>query len=167
MPSLARLHDAYVEPPTCSILALSYSVSCSHLTTFLLSTSYGPFTATVQKPEWNDLSVEEFYRRKAMQGHSYVVADEVRVIRTDSDPSKGYEDVNPDGKEVGEVVVRGNMVMKEYYRDTEATKKAFEGGYFHSGDLAVRDPSGAISIQDRSKDIIISGGSCLAFGVGV
>lgn len=120
-----------------------------------------------------------------MQGHAYVGCDETRVIRLESDPKFGYEDVNPDGKEVGEIVFRGNMVMKgefvtsafcashasklsrfflalkphtEYYNDEAATAKAFEGGWFHTGDLAVREPHGAMSIQDRSKDIIISGG---------
>lgn len=63
-----------------------------------------------------------------------------------------------DGKEVGEIVVRGNIVMKEYYRQPKATSKAFAGGFFRTGDLAVRYPDGSVSIQDRSKDIIIAGG---------
>jgi acyl-CoA synthetase (AMP-forming)/AMP-acid ligase II len=67
-------------------------------------------------------------------------------------------DVPNDGKTVGEIVMRGNIAMREYFRDPEATKKAFEGGYFHSGDLAVVHPDGYVAIQDRSKDIIISGG---------
>lgn len=121
-----------------------------------------------------------------MQGHAYIVSDETRIIRIDSSAADGFEDVAPDGKEVGEIVVRGNMVMKgedcflifrrkwersrfadddvlsfdvhpEYLNDPEATAKAFDGGWFHTGDLAVREPHGAISIQDRSKDIIISG----------
>lgn len=67
-------------------------------------------------------------------------------------------DVPRDGKTVGEIVTRGNLVMKEYFRDPEATRKAFRGGYFHSGDLAVMHPDGSIAVVDRSKDIIISGG---------
>ncbi|CAK9781994.1 acetyl-CoA synthetase-like protein [Cutaneotrichosporon oleaginosum] len=124
-----------------------------------LTETYGPMTNCIQHPEWAvELHEEEFYRRKAMQGHAFVGADEARVIRPESDPSKGYEDVTPNGKEVGEIVMRGNIVMKEYWNNPEATAEAFEGGWFHSGDLAVRMPYGMISIQDRSKDIIISGG---------
>ena len=63
-----------------------------------------------------------------------------------------------DGKTIGEVVFRGNIVMKEYFRDPGATRRAFRGGHFSSGDLAVWHPDGAIAIVDRSKDIIISGG---------
>ena len=67
-------------------------------------------------------------------------------------------DVPQDGKTMGEIVTRGNIVMKEYFCDKDATAKAFRGGYFHSGDLAVWHPDGAVAIVDRSKDIIISGG---------
>lgn len=63
-----------------------------------------------------------------------------------------------DGKVVGEIVTRGNIVMREYFHDPEATKKAFTGGYFHSGDLAVWHEDGSVAVVDRSKDIIISGG---------
>jgi len=104
----------------------------------------------------------------ARQGHAFANADEVRVARIHQKP--GYEnlhsgdrgdvvvDVPDDGETVGEVVVRGNIVMKEYFNDPEATAKAFRGGYFGSGDLAVRNSDGSISIKDRSKDLIISGG---------
>ncbi len=71
-------------------------------------------------------------------------------------------DVPRDGKTVGEIVTRGNLVMKEYFRDPEATKKAFRGGYFHSGDLAVMHSDGSIAVVDRSKDIIISGGEVVS-----
>lgn len=77
-----------------------------------LTETYGPFTGCVELPEWSNLDETEFYRRKAMQGNSYVTCDEVRVIRTESSAKDGYEDVTPDGKEVGEIVVRGNLVMK-------------------------------------------------------
>ena len=63
-----------------------------------------------------------------------------------------------DGKTMGEIMIRGNVVMKGYFKDKEATEKSMDGGWFHSGDLAVTHPSGYIKIQDRSKDIIISGG---------
>ena len=113
----------------------------------------------------------------ARQGYSYTTADGARVVyQTEGEDLK---DVPRDGKTIGEVVVRGNLVMKEvsishlvfairssnpfswlpqYFTDEKATEKAFKGGYFHSGDLAVMHPDGSVSIQDRSKDIIISGG---------
>lgn len=123
-----------------------------------LTETYGPVTCYQEREEWKDLDETEKYKRKAMQGYAYISSDETRVIRTDSSAADGYEDVNPDGKEVGEIVVRGNLTMKGYYNNPEETAKAFEGGFFHTGDLAVRQPYGMISIQDRSKDIIISGG---------
>lgn len=123
-----------------------------------LTETYGPVTCYQERDEWKDNSETEKYKRKAMQGYAYISSDEARVVRTDSSAADGYEDVNPDGKEVGEIVIRGNLTMKEYYKNPEETAKAFEGGFFHTGDLAVRQPYGMISIQDRSKDIIISGG---------
>ncbi|KAL5535321.1 hypothetical protein ACEPAF_3415 [Sanghuangporus sanghuang] len=92
----------------------------------------------------------------ARQGHAFSTAQEIRVVYQDD--NEGLTDVPADGKTVGEVVARGNTVMKEYFRDPDATKKAFRGGYFGTGDLAVLHEDGSISIQDRSKDIIISGG---------
>lgn len=77
-----------------------------------LTETYGPVTACVQLPEWDELDRTEFYRRKAMQGHAYVTSDESRVIRIGSSAKDGFEDVAPDGKEVGEIIIRGNMVMK-------------------------------------------------------
>src|SRR5205085_6088617 len=79
-------------------------------------------------------------------------AGEVRVV------DEGMRDVPADGASMGEVVMRGNVVMLGYFDDTEATARAFEGGWFHSGDLAVRHPDGMIELRDRKKDIIISGG---------
>lgn len=78
-------------------------------------------------------------------------------MKTEPDSQGRLVEVARDGKELGEIVVRGNIVMKEYYGDAEATKKAFAGGYYHTGDLAVIFPDGTVSIQDRSKDLIISG----------
>jgi len=92
----------------------------------------------------------------ARQGFMFLTAGETRVI-FQSDGEE-FKDVPKDGKTVGEIVTRGNIVMKGYFRDPSATKKAFQGGYFHSGDLAVMHPDGSIGVQDRSKDIIISGG---------
>jgi fatty-acyl-CoA synthase len=89
---------------------------------------------------------------KARQGVGYLVADDVRVV------DDQMRDVPPDGETLGEVIMRGNNTMKGYYRDPEATERAFAGGWFHSGDLAVMHADGYIELRDRKKDIIISGG---------
>ena len=135
--------------------------------------TYGPFTRNYRQPEWNDLEVDERAKFMARQGHAFATAQDARVVVPGSGDS--IVDVPRDGKTVGEIVTRGNIVMKEvrnrgrllpsatltrpqYFRDPEATKKAFRGGFFCSGDLAVIYPDGSVYVQDRSKDIIISGG---------
>ena len=95
---------------------------------------------------------EEQARLLARQGQGRVVADPVRVV------DEAMDDVPRDGQTMGEVVMRGNIVMKGYHDDPEATAEAFRGGWFHSGDLAVMHPDGDIELRDRKKDIIISGG---------
>ncbi|KAH9950242.1 acetyl-CoA synthetase-like protein [Amylocystis lapponica] len=123
--------------------------------------TYGPFTRCYEQDDWAVLSAEERAKHLAYQGISFATAADARVVY----PAKEGEsldapliDVPADGKTVGEIVTRGNIVMNEYFRDPEATRKAFRGGHFNSGDLAVMHPDGYIAIQDRSKDIIISGG---------
>lgn len=103
----------------------------------------------------------------ARQGHGFLVSDEVRVIKR---PAEGEEsgasdsderhliDVERDGKEIGEIIMRGNLAMLEYYGDPDATAKTIKHGWLHTGDLAVRHPGGEIAIVDRLKDIFISGG---------
>jgi len=121
-----------------------------------LTETYGPFTRGYVQQFYKELSLEERAKYMARQGHAFATSQEVRVVYPgDSDE---LADVPADGQTVGEIVTRGNIVMKEYFKDPEATRKAFRGGYFNSGDLAVMHPDGSISIQDRSKDIIISGG---------
>ena len=118
-----------------------------------LTETYGPFTISADQPKWEHLDVEERARFKARQGVPYIVAGTgLRVV------DKRMRDVARDGKTIGEVVMRGNIVMTGYYSDREATKEAFRGGWFHSGDLAVWHPDGYVELQDRAKDIIISGG---------
>ncbi|KAH9846084.1 acetyl-CoA synthetase-like protein [Lenzites betulinus] len=123
--------------------------------------TYGPSTKCYDQPHWEALSLDERAKLLARQGHSFATAEDARVV---FQPEEGepldapLRDVPKDGKTMGEVVFRGNIVMKEYFRDPEATRKAFRGGYFNTGDLAVWHPDGYIAVQDRSKDIIISGG---------
>jgi fatty-acyl-CoA synthase len=117
-----------------------------------LTETYGPITICEWNPDWDDLDAADRSRLKARQGLAMVTADPVRVV----DPE--MLDVPADGETMGEVVMRGNNVMKGYFDDAAATAEAFRGGWFHSGDLGVMHPDGYIELRDRAKDIIISGG---------
>ena len=118
-----------------------------------LTETYGPHTICAEQPAWDDMSLEDRAQVKARQGVSYIVAEPgLRVV------DEQMNDVARDSETLGEVVMRGNNVMTGYYNDAEATAKAFAGGWFHSGDLAVWHPDGYIELRDRAKDIIISGG---------
>ena len=105
------------------------------------------------KKEWNDQPAAERARLKARQGVRYVTQENVEVL----DPET-LESVPADGETIGEIMFRGNQTMKGYLKNPDTTANSFEGGWFHSGDLAVKHPDGYIEIKDRSKDIIISGG---------
>ena len=121
--------------------------------TYGLTETYGPTTICAIQPEWADLPADEQARLKSRQGVPFIVSEPgLRVVNPD------MEDVPRDGETMGEVVMRGNIVMSGYYDDPDATATAFEGGWFHSGDLAVWHPDGYIELQDRAKDVIISGG---------
>jgi acyl-CoA synthetase (AMP-forming)/AMP-acid ligase II len=117
-----------------------------------LTETYGPITICEWNPAWDALGVEERARLKARQGLQMLTADPVRVVDSE------MKDVPPDGETMGEVVMRGNNVMKGYFHDEAATAEAFRGGWFHSGDLGVMHADGYIELRDRAKDIIISGG---------
>jgi fatty-acyl-CoA synthase len=117
-----------------------------------LTETYGPITICEWNPAWDELGTQERARLKARQGVHYVSADPVRVVDAE------LRDVPADGETMGEIVMRGNNVMKGYFEDEEATAEAFRGGWFHSGDLGVMHPDGYIEVRDRAKDIIISGG---------
>ena len=118
-----------------------------------LTETYGPHTICAIQPEWADLPTDEQARLKSRQGVPFVIAEPgLRVVNSK------MEDVVRDGGTMGEVVMRGNNVMSGYFDDPDATATAFEGGWFHSGDLAVWHPDGYIELQDRAKDVIISGG---------
>ncbi len=147
--------------PTANLLAKMESLNLYPVHVYGLTETYGPFTRRYFEPEWAKLDVDARARMMARQGHSYLTSDEVRVVRTESSNDKTTSDlidVARDGKETGEIVVRGNMTMIGYYNDQAATDKAVMKGWFHTGDLAVRHPGGEIQILDRGKDIIISGG---------
>jgi fatty-acyl-CoA synthase len=118
-----------------------------------LTEVYGPATVCVKHPEWDALDVGERARLNARQGVRYHLERDVQVL----DPET-MKPVTWDGETMGEIMFRGNIAMKGYLKNPEATQAAFAGGWFHSGDLAVQYPDGYIKIKDRSKDIIISGG---------
>ncbi len=117
-----------------------------------LTETYGPHTVCELQPGVTDLPVEERARFLSRQGVSFIMADPTRVV------DDQMQDIPQDASTLGEVVMRGNNVMKGYFDNPEATQEAFAGGFFHSGDIAVWHPDGYIDLRDRSKDIIISGG---------
>jgi len=118
-----------------------------------LTETYGHVTQCAWNEEWESLTEDKQNEIKARQGVRYPNTEGVTVM----DPET-MTDIARDGKTIGEIMIRGNVVMKGYFKDKEATDKAMSGGWFHTGDLAVMYPDGYVKIQDRSKDIIISGG---------
>ena len=118
-----------------------------------LTETYGPAVVNDWHQYWSDLPPSEQAALKSRQGVRYLPLEGLDVL----DPET-MEPVPRDGKTMGEVMFRGNVVMKGYFRNPKATREAFGGGWFHSGDLGVRHPDGYIQLKDRSKDIIISGG---------
>jgi fatty-acyl-CoA synthase len=139
-------------PPPPAVIQTMEDMGAEIVHVYGLTEVYGPHTVCEWKEEWNALPSEERARVKARQGVGYIHAPEVRVV------DEQMHDVPADGQALGEVVMRGNNVMKGYYDDPEATASAFRGGWFHSGDLAVMHPDGYIDLRDRAKDIVISGG---------
>ena len=118
-----------------------------------LTEVYGPAVVCAWHDEWDARSGDERARLKARQGVRYPVLEGLMV----ADPQT-LEPVPRDGETLGEIFMRGNIVMKGYLKNPTATEEAFAGGWFHTGDLAVAHPDGYVEIKDRSKDIIISGG---------
>ena len=139
-------------PPSPTLLGQLRDHDIRPIHVYGLTETYGPTSVCAWQEEWEGLPADEQARLLARQGQGYVVSDEVRVVDEEG------EDVPRDGQTMGEVVMRGNIVMKEYFDQPEATAEAFRGGWFHSGDLGVRHPDGYVEIRDRAKDIIISGG---------
>ncbi|MEA2914829.1 MAG: 3-(methylthio)propionyl---CoA ligase [Bradyrhizobium sp.] len=118
-----------------------------------LTEVYGPASVCAEQPGWDDLAADQRAQLKRRQGVPYPLQEAVTVI----DPET-MQPVPRDGETIGEVMFRGNIVMKGYLKNEKATREAFAGGWFHTGDLGVLDETGYFIIKDRSKDIIISGG---------
>ncbi len=139
-------------PPSPTLLDKIKSYNFKPVHVYGLTETYGPITICEWHSEWDAAGPEEQAGYRARQGQGYITAELVRVV------DENMTDVPKDGLTIGEVVMRGNNVMKEYFLQPEATAKATIGGWFHSGDLAVWHPDGYIELRDRLKDIIISGG---------
>jgi fatty-acyl-CoA synthase len=118
-----------------------------------LTETYGPASVCAKHPEWDSLPLAEQVRLNARQGIRYTVEEGLTVMDAET-----MKPVPADGETMGEIMFRGNITMKGYLKNPKATREAFAGGWFHSGDLAVMQPDGYVKIKDRSKDIIISGG---------
>jgi fatty-acyl-CoA synthase len=138
--------------PSPTLLGGLIELNISPMHIYGLTETYGPMTTSGVHPEWEELEMDERARLMARQGQGYATADLVRVV------DENMNDVERDGETMGEIVMHGNMVAKGYFENEEATEEAFEGGWYHSGDVAVWHPDGYVEIRDRDKDIIISGG---------
>jgi acyl-CoA synthetase (AMP-forming)/AMP-acid ligase II len=140
-------------PPPSQVLLKMKNLGFRVTHSYGLTETYGPGTVCAWKPEWDLLGIEEQAKIKARQGVTHIGMEEIDV----KDPNT-MKSVPADAKTMGEVMFRGNTVMTGYLRNVEATRDAFRGGWFRSGDLGVMHPDGYIELKDRSKDIIISGG---------
>ena len=139
-------------PPSPTLLARMAELNVRPVHVYGLTETYAPYTICEPQEAWQNLSGPERARAHGRQGVHNIISDPIRVV------DDAMRDVPRDGRSMGEVVMRGNNVMKGYFDDPVATEQAFRGGWFHSGDIAVMHPDGYIELRDRKKDIIISGG---------
>ena len=140
-------------PPPASTLENMQRAGFNVTHVYGLTETYGPAVMCAWHPEWDELSIEQQTLKKGRQGVPYHALQDLQII----DPQT-METVPNDGETMGETMFKGNIVMKGYLKNPDATDDAFRGGWFHSGDLGVMQPDDYIKLKDRSKDIIISGG---------
>ena len=140
-------------PPPAATLEAVQKMGFDVTHVYGLTETYGHISLCAWQDEWNELSVEEQSKLRSRQGVKFPMMEGLAIMNPET-----MEHVKNDGEEIGEIMIRGNCVMKGYLKNKEETDKAMAGGWFHSGDLAVMHPNGYIQIKDRSKDIIISGG---------
>jgi fatty-acyl-CoA synthase len=140
-------------PPAPKVIENVENMGANITHTYGLTEVFGPHSVCAWKPEWNALPAQERANLKSRQGVAFVTTQFMDVV----DPVT-MAPVPRDGQTIGEIVMRGNNVMLGYYKDSESSQTAFDGGWFHSGDLAVMHPDQYVQIMDRKKDIIISGG---------
>jgi acyl-CoA synthetase (AMP-forming)/AMP-acid ligase II len=139
--------------PPVAVLEGAESIGIKLTHVYGLTEVYGPASVCAEQPGWDILPADQRAQLKRRQGVPYPLQEGLTVI----DPGTMRE-VPRDGETIGEVMFRGNIVMKGYLKNEKATQEAFAGGWFHTGDLGVLDETGYVIIKDRSKDIIISGG---------
>jgi fatty-acyl-CoA synthase len=152
LPRIVQFFTAAAPPPEAVLGAMKQAgFDVTHL--YGLTEVYGPAVVNEWHQDWDELSAGDYAARKARQGVRYPVLEALDVLDPDS-----MKPVPADGTTIGEVMFRGNVVMKGYLKNPQSSAKAFDGGWFHSGDLGVKYPDGYIQLKDRSKDIIISGG---------
>ena len=152
LPHVVEFFTAAAPPPEAVLAAMKEAgFNVTHL--YGLTETYGPAVVNDWHREWDALTLPEQAAKKARQGVRYQQLETLDIIEPET-----MTPVKRDGETMGEVMFRGNVVMKGYLKNKAATDKAFAGGWFHSGDLGVMHPDGYIQIRDRAKDIIISGG---------
>ena len=144
-------------PPSPTALARAERMGFSIVHVYGLTETYGPYAVCQWQRRWDGLDPEQRARLRARQGVGMIQAERMRVVASMLRDGQ-LVDVPADGATMGEIAMRGNNVMKGYYRDPDATAKAFAGGWFHSGDLGVMHPDGYVELRDRAKDVIVSGG---------
>ncbi len=140
-------------PPPAATLEAVQQMGFDVTHVYGLTETYGHVSMCAWQDEWNELSVEEQSKLRSMQGVKFPMMEGLTVMNPET-----MKKVKNDGEEIGEIMIKGNCVMKGYLKNKEETDKSMSGGWFHSGDLAVMHPNGYVQIKDRSKDIIISGG---------
>lgn len=140
-------------PPPVAVLSGAENIGIKLTHVYGLTEVYGPASVCAEQPGWDDLPADQRAQLKRRQGVPYPLQEAVTVLDPDT-----MREVPRDGETIGEVMFRGNIVMKGYLKNPKATEEAFAGGWFHTGDLGVLDADGYVIIKDRSKDIIISGG---------
>jgi fatty-acyl-CoA synthase len=140
-------------PPPAATLAAIEPLGFQVTQVYGLTETYGHVTECLWQEGWNDLGDEDRYAIKARTGVLMPMMEDITAM----DPET-MQQTPMDGQAQGEIMIRGNSVMKGYLKNPKATQEAFAGGYFHSGDIAVQHPDGYLQIADRAKDIIISGG---------
>ena len=147
-----QFFTAAAPPPEATLAAMADAgFNVTHL--YGLTESYGPAVVNDWNAEWDNLPSAERAAKKARQGVPYVALDDLTVMDPETMPR-----VEANGEQMGEVMMRGNIIMKGYLKNEKASAEAFAGGWFHTGDLGVLHADGYIQLKDRSKDIIISGG---------
>jgi fatty-acyl-CoA synthase len=140
-------------PPPAAVIEGMARIGIDLTHVYGLTETYGPAAVCAKHDEWNDLPLAEQVTRNGRQGVRYHAQEGITVLDATT-----MEPVPWDGQTMGEIMFRGNLVMKGYLKNEKATDEAFRGGWYHTGDLAVMQADGYVKIKDRSKDVIISGG---------